>query len=129
MGWDYRCRTSFVSRPGAGCRGHSTSQQAEEIGAYIARSGRPRCCGDVKPSEERLRIALVGGRSGRLGFAWGHAKNIYSQVVNGLSEVVDASRLEALMGAGDELIDLRFVFAEEGVDVCFVEHSGALGLW
>lgn len=53
---------------------------------------------------------------------------MYSQVVNGLSEVVDAGRLETLMGAGDELVDLRFVFAEEGMDVRLVEQSSALGL-
>ncbi len=44
-------------------------------------------------------------------------------------EVGYSCSFDAVVGAGDEVVDCDFVIVEEGVDVCLVEDAGALGLW
>ena len=74
-------------------------------------------------------FAAFGGAAGRgFGLAWGQTKDVGLNQLDGALEIGDTSGLEAVVGAGDEVFDLRLVVLEEGVDAGLVENTGALRL-
>lgn len=77
-----------------------------------------------------MGIALSSSslRDGGLGLRWRQAQDFRLDGLYGSLEVGKAGGLEALVGRGDEVIDLRLVLLEEGVNLLFVDYARALGL-
>lgn len=48
---------------------------------------------------------------------------------NELFKILQPGGLETLVRGGYEIVNCDFVFAQEGVQVRFVEEAGALSLW
>ena len=63
-----------------------------------------------------------------MSFRW-QAKDVLLHQFDGALQVLKASCFGAIMGAGDERLNILLMFGQEGVDVFEVDYLRALGLW
>lgn len=76
----------------------------------------------------RVRAAgIFPCRRGGSSFGW-HAEAAFTDEVDKAFDVGEAGCFGAVVGGGDEDVDVVFVGGEEGVDVGLVDETGALGL-
>lgn len=115
---------------GSACGGrNSGGEQVVEVGAGISGPGPCRCW-DTKAGKQGLGVAGWTNWHSALGcgLGWGETQDFGLEELDGVTEIGDTSSLEAVVCAGDELVDLSLVFFKEGVDFLFIDEAGALGL-
>ena len=108
---------------------NSTGKQTVKVGAgAIVGIASPSRCGDAKPREQRLCVALRGLWRRRGLLRGREAEDLCLELLDGELEVGDAGGGQAFVGARDKVVNLGLVLLEPRVDLVLVYAPGALGL-
>lgn len=138
MRWDEGARVGNVAASSprtsrtctrVGSSRDSTGKQTVKVGAgAVVGIASPSRCGDAKPREQRLCVAL-GGLWRRRGLLRGRkAKDLCLELLDGELEVGDSGGGQTFVGARDKVVNLGLVLLEPRVDLVLVYAPGALCL-